>query len=86
MEANRPAVQVRAAGMHSVVAAVQSHSVARQSTRMFADSAANTAEAVATDNTHPRNKADWEEEDQAAEPSSWCQHAAGDHAGDGDGR
>ena len=86
VEANTPVVQVRAAGMHSVVAAVRCHSVARQSTRMSADSAANTAEAAATDNTHPRKKADWEEEDQAAEPSSWCQHAAGDHAGDGDGR
>lgn len=81
-----PAVQAQPGGMHSAVAAVRSHSVAHQSTRMIADSAANTAEAAAADNTHPRNKADWEEEDQAAEPSSWCQHAAGVHAGDGDGR
>jgi hypothetical protein len=79
-------VQAQPGDMHLAVAAVRSHSVAHQSTRMIADLAANTAEAAVTDNTHPRNKADWEEEGQAAEPSSWCQHAAGDHAGDGDGR
>lgn len=83
-EASIPAV--RLAGTYAAVAAIQSHLAAHQSNRMPAGSEENTAEAAATGNTYHRNRADWEEEGQAAESSSWCQHAAGDRAGDGDGR